>query len=170
MSWSAVTPSLVLFKRLPACSVGSQSRVCFSTRQVEGSSLLLILSVFLFLFFRETGINALRQTARVFEAVRAADTASGCTRQNLWHGVWRCRLLIKGSGLKGGGVVVLPSLPPSSCDEEKLNTNQMQRLKSMCISSQCIEMPQKHAGQHYKSFDLQFCFICQKIKWFRARS
>lgn len=47
-------------------------------------------------------------------------------------------VLIKGSGLKGGGVAALPSLPPSSCDEEELNTNQMQRLKGVYFSSQCI--------------------------------
>lgn len=41
-------------------------------------------------------------------------------------------VLIKGTGLKGGGVAALPSLPPSSCDEE-LNTNQMQRLKGRVL-------------------------------------
>lgn len=161
MTWSVVTPPHSSYSRLPACSVGSQSRACFNARQVEGSSLLLILSVFFFLFFRETGINAPRQTALDFEAACAAHTvrrAVACLA--VQAAVKPLNVLIKGSGLKGGGVAALPSLPPSSCDEEELNTNQMQRLKGMYISSpHAFKCLRNSLGSTPKVLLLQFCSI-----------
>lgn len=156
MSWSVVAPLPRLIQKTPSLLGGLSKQGMFQHTSTPGLiSFANIVSVF-FLFFRET---APRQTARVFEAACAADMASGCTRQNLWHGVWRRRLLIKGSGLKGGGVAALSFLLPSSCDEEELNTNQMQRLKGTCI-----KMPQKHAGQHSKSFDTSSLFKLSEYK------
>lgn len=117
-----------------------------------------IVSVFIS-FSQRDWINVPRQTACVSEAVRAADTASGCTRQNLQYD----------TAFGGAGCW---SRDPDSKEEEwwsfppflrppvmKGSLTQIKRKDSnACASvagaSKCLK---KQAGQ--QNFDLQFSLI-----------
>lgn len=157
-SYSPPSPPIV-FKRHPACSVGSQSKACFSTCQVEGSSLLIILSVFLYLFLRETGsmcrdrqLASLKRCALQIRRVVALvinlqyDTVfggAGCwsrdpdSKEEEW---WSFPPFLRPPVMKGS-LTQIKRKDSNAC-------------ASVAGASKCLK---KHAGQ--QNFDLQFSLI-----------